>query len=179
MIDTRMLETTLPSWFKLLDYGPWRLTLPFMVGALRESDAIPSHGEDFDHVYGLLQDMASYRIPPNTTSHTRRRVVYAQICARLKVPVFSIRAEAVADNCRARYPSHEAGNTRLCFSTEVEGEKSIELRAVAQRLFERYDHRTALSSKHYSRDLSVPVWRAFDDNDRSAILAALGRTQLD
>jgi len=58
MIDTRMLETTLPSWFKLLDHGPWRLTLPFMVGALRESGAMPSHREDFDQLYGLLQDMA-------------------------------------------------------------------------------------------------------------------------
>src|SRR6267143_134591 len=118
MIDTRMLETTLPSWFKLLDHGPWRLTLPFMVGALRESGAMPSHREDFDQLYGLLQDMASYRIPANTTSHTRGRVVYAQICAHLKVPVFSIRAEAVAHNCRARYPSHDRGETHLCFSTE-------------------------------------------------------------
>lgn len=170
-----MQRDTIPMWFNLLEHDRRRLTMPFVIGALRETGAIPSDGRDFEQVYELFQDMADYRIPRSRISGGGNRVVYVQICSDLKVPVFSIWAEEYTRHCRARYPSHKQGNIHLCFSTEVEGQEIAELKEVARRVYERYDHRHALSSKRYSRDRLLQEWRAFDGEDQSAIRAALGQ----
>lgn len=161
-----MQENGIHLWLKLLEHHPRRLTLPFIIGALRESSVLPMDGADFDQVYEVFHDMATYRITP---SH---RVVYVQICPNLKVPVFSTWDKEYTRSCRARYPSNSVGRARLCFSTEVEPKEGLGLKEVARRVYEKYDHRSALSSKRYSRDFWE--WRAFDENDRSAIRSALG-----
>jgi hypothetical protein len=179
MINKIMQRETIPMWFKLLEHERRRLTLPFVIGALRESGAIPSDGQDFEQVYELFQDMADYRIPRSRISGGGNRVVYVQICSDLKVPVFSIWAEEYTRSCRARYPSQKPGKIHLCFSTEIEGRQAVDLRELTWRVFERFDHRTALSLKHYSRNGWPPEWRAFDERDRSAIHAALGQPQVE
>jgi hypothetical protein len=158
-----VLSEPLPKWFQFLKHYPKRPTVPFVIGALRESGALPD-AEDFEQIHNLFQDIASYRIPDH--------VVYVQVCLDLKVPVFSIWLESATRSCRARYPVEEAPNVRLCFSTEVEAERGLELRAVARRLFERYDHRAALAAKKYSR--RAGEWQPFDSVDRSDIRKALG-----
>jgi hypothetical protein len=153
-------------WFKLLEHHPRRLTLPFIIGALRESGTIPMDGADFEQVYQLFQDMAAFRIVPSD------RAVYVQMCPDLKVPVFSIWDEEYTRSCRARYPVNAPGRAHLCFSTEVESKEGLDLKEIARRVYEKYDHRSALSSKHYSRDFRD--WRPFDNKDRLAIRSALG-----
>jgi len=163
-----MQENTIHVWFKLLEADGRRLTLPFIIGALRESGAIPIDGGDFKQVYELFQDMATYRIEPTSG---KDRVVYGEICRDLKVPVFSIWDEEYTRRCRARYPANSGGDVHLCFSTEVEPKEGLSLKEVAWRVYEKFDHRSALSSKHYSRNLWE--WEAFDEKDRSAIRLAL------
>jgi hypothetical protein len=128
-------------------------------------------GGDFEQVCELFQDMATHQIQPSNTPD-KKRVVYGQICRDLKVPVFSIWDEEHTRSCRARFPANKVGGVHLCFSTEVEPKAGLGLDEVARRVFEKYDHRSAISSEHYSRDLWE--WRAFDEKDRFVIRAALG-----
>ena len=166
-----MQENGIHEWVKLLERDDRRLTLPFIIGALRENSVIPMDGGDFDQVCELFQDMATHPIQPSRTSG-EKRVVYGQICCDLRVPVFSIWDEEYTRSCRARFPANKVGGIHLCFSTEVEEKAGLSLDEVARRVFEKYDHRFALSSKRYSRDRWE--WRAFDEKDRSVIRAALG-----
>jgi hypothetical protein len=172
-----------PGWFKLLDHDGRRLSLPFLIGALRESSAIPSDGADSEQVYQLFQDMARYRIAGSRHfPGDENLIVYLQICTFLEVPVFSIWPGKYARECLSLYPSHKPGNSHLCFDPDVEQEGALALGELAQRVYKGWDHPIALASKLYSRErkgLEYPAkWRKFDDNDWSTIRAALGQAEV-
>jgi hypothetical protein len=178
-----MHQRSLPVWFKLLDHDRRRLSLPFLIGALRESSAIPSGGADYEQVYQLFQDMASYRIARSRHFPGEKNlVVYLQVCAFLEVPVFSICPEKYAREWLALYPSNKPENSHLCFDPGVAQEEALDLEGLAQRVFKGWDHSIALSSKLYSRERKGPKysakWRKFDGSDWSTIRAALGQAEV-
>src|SRR5690349_1652918 len=104
-----MERNNLPGWFRVIEANKKRPSLLFVIGALRESGALASDGEDFEQFYGLLRDMASYYITKSGGSYGCDRVVYVRICPDLRVPVLSIWNEELTRSCRARYPSPEHG----------------------------------------------------------------------
>ncbi len=159
-----------PAWARLLRNYKRKPTLPFIIGALRDfAGVLDPQGDSFEQVQELLEEMASYHL-----SEDNRQIIYIQRCGQLAVPVFSIVADGYKQYSRACFPSRAAGDTRLCFSTEVEEVGGVELSEVADRLFHGYEHPAALDLHYYSRDPDNAKWRPFDEEDRANIEAALG-----
>lgn len=169
MAESVAVNTVPPAWARLLRNYKRKPTLPFIIGGLREfASVIDPQGDSFEQVRELLEEMESYRL-----SDDNRQIVCVQRCGQLAVPVFSIVTEEYKPYSRACFPSRAKGKTRLCFSTELEELGGVELGEVADRLFHGYEHPAALDLHHYSHDPDNMNWRAFDEEDRASIEAAL------